>query len=72
MIISPPHCQMKGTVVPIGCPAIFPAGPGLHVAQASLWIACATSLAVFDIEKYVDASGKVVEPEARCTGGGIR
>ena len=30
------------------------------------------SLAVFDIEKYVDESGNVVEPEIRYTNGGIR
>ena len=48
------------------------AGPGLHIAQSSLWITCAMSLAVFDIEKYVDGSGNVVEPETRYTGGGIR
>ena len=28
------------------------------------------SLAVFDIEKYVDGSGNVVEPETRYTSGG--
>ena len=70
--ISSPHYQMKGIAVPIDRPVVFPAGPGLHIAQASLWIACAMSLAVFNIEKYVDESGKVVEPEIRYTGGAIR
>ena len=30
------------------------------------------SLAVFDVEKYVDGSGNVVEPEIRYTNGVIR
>ena len=51
---------------------IFFVGPGLYIAQTSLWITCAMSLAVFDIEKYVDGSGNVVEPEIRYTGGTIR
>jgi len=38
------------------------AGPGLNLAQTSVWLTCAMSLAVFDIEKYVDAFGNVVEP----------
>ena len=47
-------------------------GPGLHIAQVYLWITSAMSLAVFNIEKYVDESGNVVEPETRYTNGGIR
>ena len=47
-------------------------GPGLNVAQTSLWIACATSLAMLDIEKYVDEFGNVVEPEVRYQDGIIR
>ena len=30
------------------------------------------SLAIFDIGKYVDESGNVVEPETSYTNGGIR
>ena len=52
-------------------PLSFFVGPGIHIAQASLWIACAMSLAVFDIGKYVDESGNVVEPETRYTSGGV-
>ena len=37
-------------------------GPGLNLAQTSVWLTCVMSLAVFDIEKYVDAIGNVVEP----------
>ena len=47
-------------------------GPALNIAQTSLWIAYAMSLAVFNVEKYVDGSGNVVEPETRYTNGGIR
>ena len=52
-------------------PLSFFIGPGIHIAQTSLWIACAMSLAVFDIRKYVDESGNVVEPETRYTSGGV-
>ena len=48
---------------------VFFVGPGIYIAQTSLWIACAMSLAVFDIEKYVDESGNVFEPETRHTDG---
>jgi len=43
--------------------------PGLNLAQTSVWLTCAMSLAVFDIEKYVDAFGNVVEPEIRFLDG---
>ncbi|KAF9647047.1 cytochrome P450 [Thelephora ganbajun] len=45
--------------------------PGLNLAQSSLWFACAMSLAVFDIEKYVDGFGNVVEPDTNYTDGTI-
>jgi len=47
-------------------------GPGLELAQLSIWVACAMSLAVFDIEKCVDEFGNVVEPKIRYTGGMVR
>ena len=47
-------------------------GPGINLAQSSLWLACATALAVLDIEKYVDEFGNVVEPSTRYLDGGIR
>lgn len=50
----------------------FFVGPGMHLAQSSVWLACAKSLAVLNIEKYVDGSGKVVEPKMRYSGGTIR
>jgi len=37
--------------------------PGRHLADASLWIAMATLLAVFNISKPVDENGNVVEPD---------
>ena len=70
--ISSPHCQMEETTKLAYRPGHFFVGPGLHIAQVYLWIASAMSLAVFDIEKYVDESGNVVEPETRYTNGGIR
>jgi len=47
-------------------------GPGLNLAQTSVWLTCAMSLAVFNIEKYVDDFGNVVEPEIRFSDGTIR
>ena len=47
-------------------------GPGLNLAQSSLWLSCAMSLAVFDIEKYVDEFGNVVEPKIHYSDGTIR
>jgi len=43
--------------------------PGLNLAQSSLWLTCAMSLAVLNIEKYVDGFGKVVEPKIHYTDG---
>jgi len=64
-----------------GCPELDPRAtvfgygrricPGLNVAQSSLWVACAMSLAVFDIEKYVDGFGNVVEPKIHYSDGTI-
>jgi len=45
--------------------------PGLNLAQTSVWLTCAMSLAVFDIGKYVDESGNVVEPEIKYSDGTI-
>ena len=37
--------------------------PGIHFADASIYIGCAMSLAVFDVSKSVDpASGEVITP----------
>ena len=47
-------------------------GPGLNLAQTSVWLTCAMSLAAFDIEKYVDAFGNVVEPRIHYSDGILR
>ena len=47
-------------------------GPGLNLAQSSLWLACAMSLTAFNIEKYVDEFGNVIEPEIHYTDGTVR
>ena len=62
---------MKQTTELIYCPIVL-VGPGLNIAQTSVWVICAMSLAVFDIEKYVDGSGRVVEPEIRYSTGAVR
>ncbi|KZT27006.1 cytochrome P450 [Neolentinus lepideus HHB14362 ss-1] len=45
--------------------------PGMKLADASVFISCAMSLAVFDIAKAVDASGTVLEPVVDYTTGTI-
>ena len=47
-------------------------GPGINLAQSSVWLACAMALAVFDIGKYVDGFGNVVEPKIYYSDGTIR
>ncbi|PCH44805.1 cytochrome P450 [Wolfiporia cocos MD-104 SS10] len=44
--------------------------PGLHLAEASIFLSCAMSLAVFDISKPVK-NGVVVEPDIEYTSGTI-
>ena len=53
-------------------PVLFWTGPGINLATTSVFISCAMSLAVFDIENYVDEFGNLVEPETRYTGGTVR
>ncbi|KAJ3563157.1 hypothetical protein NP233_g9122 [Leucocoprinus birnbaumii] len=43
--------------------------PGRVLADASIFISCAMTLAVFDISKHVDVSGQVVEPIVDQTTG---
>lgn len=65
-------CKMKGTAELIYRSVVFSIGPGRNIAPVYLWIACAVSLAAFDIEKCVDGFGNVVEPEISYSYGGIR
>ncbi|KAH7910744.1 cytochrome P450 [Hygrophoropsis aurantiaca] len=44
--------------------------PGLHLAEASVFISCAMSLAVFDIRKAVE-NGVAITPEVKFTDGAI-
>ncbi|KAG5721459.1 O-methylsterigmatocystin oxidoreductase [Termitomyces sp. T112] len=44
--------------------------PGLHLADASIFISCAMSLAVFDITKYIE-NGTVIEPVHENTDGTV-
>lgn len=43
----------------------------MHLADVSVFVSCALSLAVFDIAKCVE-NGVVVEPVHDCTTGTIR
>lgn len=43
----------------------------MHLADASVFIACAMALATFDIAKAVE-NGKVIEPKVEYTSGTIR
>lgn len=42
---------------------------GQPLAEASLWLTVAQTLATFDIRKVVDAKGRVIEPEKRSING---
>ena len=44
---------------------------GMHLADVSVFISCALSLAAFDVTKYVE-NGVVIEPVHDCTTGTIR
>lgn len=44
---------------------------GLHLADASVWLACATVLAAFDIEKLV-RGGRVFDVVPEYTSGTVR
>ncbi|KAF5360382.1 hypothetical protein D9756_005180 [Leucocoprinus leucothites] len=45
--------------------------PGRVLADSSIFISCAMTLAVFNITKYVDESGQVIEPVVEPTGGPV-
>lgn len=45
--------------------------PGRVLADASIFISCAMTLAVFNISKYVDESGQVIEPVVDQTPGTV-
>ncbi|KAI4616762.1 hypothetical protein J4E83_006342 [Alternaria metachromatica] len=45
--------------------------PGRYVADNALFITIAQTLAVFDITKFVDGDGRVVEPEVKFEPGAI-
>ncbi|PSS35616.1 hypothetical protein PHLCEN_2v1439 [Hermanssonia centrifuga] len=44
---------------------------GLHLADASVWISCAMSLAVFNVTKAIE-NGREIEPVVEYTSGTIR
>ncbi|KAJ3563160.1 hypothetical protein NP233_g9121 [Leucocoprinus birnbaumii] len=46
--------------------------PGRVLADASIFISCAMTLAVFDISKFIDESGQVIEPIMDQTTGTVR
>ncbi|KAI5920501.1 cytochrome P450 [Camillea tinctor] len=43
--------------------------PGKLLADSSVWLTVARSLAVFDISKGIDESGREIEPDVRFSGG---
>nr|BAL05079.1 cytochrome P450 [Phanerodontia chrysosporium] len=45
--------------------------PGQHLADASVWLACATMLAAFNIEKLVASDGTVIDVEPEYTSGTV-
>lgn len=53
-------------------PARIRACPGQALADASIWLAIASTVALFDILKPLDASGKVYTPPAKFTSAFTR
>ncbi|KAH9853884.1 cytochrome P450 [Lenzites betulinus] len=45
--------------------------PGIHLAESSIYLAIAMSLAVFNFEKAVDTNGKPIEPSTEYTSGSV-
>lgn len=45
--------------------------PGINMAYSSVFIEIAMTLSVFNISKYVDDNGSVVEPEIRYSDGTV-
>ncbi|KAF9004239.1 cytochrome P450 [Cyathus striatus] len=45
--------------------------PGRHLARSSIWLAVASILAVFDIQKAVDENGELIEPTGAYEHGGV-
>ncbi|KAJ7649359.1 cytochrome P450 [Mycena polygramma] len=43
--------------------------PGLHMAEASVWLTCAMTLAAFNIQKMKDADGMEITPPVEFTSG---
>lgn len=46
--------------------------PGQHIAESSMWIQMATTLATLDISKATDEKGRPIEPEIGFTTGVVR
>ncbi|CUA73702.1 O-methylsterigmatocystin oxidoreductase [Rhizoctonia solani] len=46
--------------------------PGIHLAQASVWLAIVTVLAVYDITPALDASGQPIMPDLKYSQSTIR
>ena len=53
----------------ISLTAIFRVCPGQYLANATIWLAVARILAVFDIAKPRDENGEVVEPRVEFIEG---
>lgn len=46
--------------------------PGLHLAEASIFVACAMNLAVFNIQKAKGPDGQPITPEVEWSSGLLR
>lgn len=53
------YCNLKPSKL---SPAPFSVCPGRYMAFSAVWIAIASLIAAFDIEKAVDENGEVIEP----------
>lgn len=46
--------------------------PGLQLAQASIFVACAMNLAVVDVQKTKGSDGQLITPEVEWSSGLLR
>lgn len=74
MVFKPERFIATPTHAPEADPKQFVFGfgrricPGLHLADASVWLACAQALAVLSITKEVSAQGKEIVPVVEYVG----
>ncbi|KAJ7660885.1 cytochrome P450 [Mycena polygramma] len=68
--LAVPRSAIRGTFVSgLGEDSCCRSCPGLHMAEASVWLTCAMTLAAFNIRKMKDADGMEITPPVEFTSG---